>query len=884
MKKSLLHRLVLAPALALAMLALHAAPAPMRLGEAATPKRYELELSVDPNADSHSGHVEIELQLNQPLKQLRLNGYGLNVRRAQLVVGNRKLRARVSMPDKQLLQLAFGESVPPGPARLLLDFTGQISKTEIEGIFRQQDGGNWYAFTQFEAVGARHAFPCFDEPGWKVPWQLSLKVPRDDVAVANTPVVSEKDLGDGTKLVRFAETRPLPSYLLAFGVGPFDVVDGGKVGNVPLRYITPKGRASEARYAREATPAIVQALKGYFGMPYPYEKLDSLVIPLTMTFSAMENAGLITYVSPVMLAKPHEETARFKRHYVAIAAHELSHQWFGNYVTMRWWDDLWLNESFASWMGDKITAQVRPDWHWDLSGVVARSHAMALDRLPSTRQIHQPVESLDDLGNAFDDVTYSKGQAVLTMFEGWLGEARFQKGVQRYLQQHAWGNATAADFIGALAQEDAGVAQAFKSFIEQPGIPRLGVALSCDPTPRLTLKQSRFVPRGIEIKGEQQWEIPNCFSYLDGARTVRTCTLLDLTELHFDSMQAQPGAVCPQWVQANPEGRGYYRPVYWPGGLMSLMEEMSRLSASEAYAGLDDARALIESGDLPAADALRLAARYVGYPRREVVEHTRAIVLSVWELIEPAQRPLLARYIQQTYGPRVAELGATPKAGEGDDAEILRSMLVPLLGDQGDDAALRQQAAVLADAWLRDHRAVPASMVEPALQLAAIDGDAARFERYLDAALREPDMKVRRQLLKALGGFRQPALLARALGLLLDTRLDAREALSVVWGAADSVQNRQAAWQFVTAHFDAIAARLPRDLPGEFPGYFPVCDADARAAMESFFRERIARFDGGTRELAHALERADLCMAAKTAQSGSLSGFLAGYQAQLLPQ
>jgi alanyl aminopeptidase len=388
---------------------------------------------------------------------LRLHAVDLQVPQAWLEQGARRLDAKVRRLDAEAIALGFARPLAAGPARLALRFTGTLQDKAVTGLFRQQDAGRWYAMTQFESTHARLAFPLFDEPGWKVPWTLSLTVPQALTAASNMPVVSETPTGTGWKTVRFAATPPLPSYLLAFAVGEFDVLEAGTTGptsQTPMRFLTPAGRGLDAAYAASVTGPIVERLEAYFGLPHPYPKLDSLAIPVTVNFGAMEHAGLVTYASALLLAPPAEVTQRFQRNCVALAAHELAHPWFGNLVTMAWWDDLWLNEPFASWLGDRITAELMPAWGWDTAVQQSRAQAMRTDRLVSTRRIAEPVRTDDELANGRDSITYEKGQVVLAMFEQWLGPDRFQAGVRRYIARHAWGHATGDDFAAALAAED----------------------------------------------------------------------------------------------------------------------------------------------------------------------------------------------------------------------------------------------------------------------------------------------------------------------------------------------------------------------------------------------------------------------------------------------
>ncbi len=834
--------------------------AAMQLDKSVTPTAYAVELTVNPNRESHIGNVKIDLKLAAATNQIRLSARDLKIGMAELTpAGGHPQRAVVERDSEHTVILRFKRSLPAGTAKLEMAFSGHIESKDTDGLFRQKDGNEWYAFTQFEATGARSAFPCFDEPGWKTPWTLSLRVPQDHVAVANSPMVSETPVEKGWKIVRFAPTKPLPTYLVAFGVGRFDVVDGGSLRDMPIRFITPKGRGPDARYAAEVTASIVDRLERYFGMPYPYEKLDSMVLPLTVGFGAMENAGLITYRSSLMLAAPEFETAHFKRDYVAVAAHELAHQWFGNLVTMKWWDDLWLNESFASWMGDKITDQVKPEWNWGVESAYARANAMQADRLASARKIRQPVTTYHDLGNAFDGITYSKGQAMLTMIESWMGPEKFRDGVRRYMKTHAWGNATAEDFIKAVAGDSPKVAASFRSLIDQPGIPRLDLTSRCDNgNTRLSIKQSRWGG------GNQHWTLPFCYS-ADGAAT--KCEVIETPQTEITL------AGCPIVLDANPGGVGYYRPIYPKGGLMALLDgPIDSKNLNGLLATLDDVQAQFNSGDLPATEALAIAERYAAHPRREVVEQTTEIVEAAERLLEAKQRPAFAALVRKIYGPRLAALGLDEKPGESDDDQMLRANLIRLIGKLGDDPQLAQEATRRARSWLADRKAIAGSLVEPILVAAARHGDASLFDALVKAVRTSKDRAELRRLYQALGSFSDPVRAAAARKLTLAPELDPREAMTILSeGGRDSLLAADT-WAFLQSNFDELAKRLPRDYPAGFPHKVShLCEAGARQELASFMGKRADKYEGGPRDLALALESIDQCLATRKQQSASLA-------------
>ena len=360
----------------LASASLTAAPAGaapnLRLGDSVRPTHYAIDLTIEPGRDTFSGVADIEVDVREPKDTIWLNAIALEIHDA--TIGGKP--ARTVPGNVQVIGLSTGQPIPAGRTRLHIAYDGHISKNSSAGIFQLQEDNRWYVYTQFEPTDARRAFPCFDEPAFKTPWDIALRVPRQLMAVANTSQATESDAGNGMKLVRFATSRPLPSYLVALGVGPFEAVDLGKVGrkSTPMRILVPQGKKDEAKYAAESVPQLFQLLEDYFGMPYPYAKLDSIVMPIGNF--AMENVGLITYGESLLLSKPEHDTINRQRSCAITTAHEMAHQWFGDLVTTAWWDDIWLNEAFATWMESKITGQWKPEWRMEASDVDDRLGAM----------------------------------------------------------------------------------------------------------------------------------------------------------------------------------------------------------------------------------------------------------------------------------------------------------------------------------------------------------------------------------------------------------------------------------------------------------------------------------------------------------------------------
>ena len=868
---------------------------PMRLPGDVVPTAVSLAITLDPAQPTHSGCVEIQLRLQLATRSIRLHAKDVVVQQAWLDSGAQRLPAQVRRLDADNIALQFKRQVPAGAARLVLAFTGKLQDKDVDGLFRRLDPntpgqtGAWYAMTQFESTGARLAFPAFDEPGWKLPWTLTLTVPQALLAVSNMPALpatpdSRDPAPPGWKTVRFAPTPPLPSYLLAFAVGPFEAVDAGHAGSTPLRVITPQGRSADAAYAARNTGAIVERLEAYFGLPHPYPKLDSLALAGVPNYGAMEHPGLVTYGPQYLLAPATEQTPRFERNYTAIAAHELAHQWFGNLVTMAWWDDLWLNESFASWMGDRITHELQPGWGWDTAVQLARRKAMQTDKLLSSRRVAEPVDSDDALASVWDSITYDKGQTVLAMLEHWLGPEPFRAGVQRYLRRHAWGSATAADFSSALAVEHPGLPAALHSLTHQAGIPRVSAQLLCDGgPPQLRLVQSRLLLLGADAataaKTQPLWHLPMLLRTPGGL----TRTLLTSPE----ATVALPDASCPAWVQANAGGLGYYRVAYPPQGLGRLLARAD-LPLAERLSLLDDAQGLSEAGDLPLRELLALAQANAAHPDRRVAEQALAVLLATQRLVAPEQQAAAAARWQAAFGQRARALGWLPRSSDSEDDRLLRRALLPAVANWGDDSALRAQALALAQQWLVDRQSAGPGQggtapttntvtLDPSLRaavlgVAAIHGDGALFNALRSALDSSSQRQERQDLLAALARFRDPTLADRARALLLDPALDIREVRwPLQWAHNQDPLLRDGLLAFVQQHHAALVNRMGRDEPASLPeAVDQACSRSDAERINTVFAPHAARFQGGQRALAQALESVRLCAAWRDQTDGAL--------------
>jgi len=851
------------------------APPELRLPTTVRPIRNEVELTLDPSTEDFTGTIAIELDVTAPTSVLWLNAEELVISSATFTVEGKQLAAR-PVYAKGYVGLVTPSPLAVGYAKLAISYAGKMHRNDGTGIYPAKEGNDWYAFTQFESTDAREAFPCFDEPSFKVPWKLAIRTKQALMALANTPVTSEKDEANGMKLVQFAETKPLPSYLVAFAVGPFETIDAGKTRRgAPIRIIVPRGRTGDAAYPVETTRPLVELLEDYFGSPYPYQKLDMVAVSV-FNAGAMENPGLITFRQELILTKPGEMTLSKQKSFAIVAAHELAHMWFGDYVTLAWWDDTWLNEAFATWMEGKIIDKWKPEWDGQVGMVASKGGVMGNDSLDAARAIRQDIVTADDITNAFDGITYAKGEAVLNMIERHIGPDVFQQGVRGYLAKHKWGNATYQDFVAAMtAAAGNDMRPIFDAFVLQSGVPLVSFELSCKAgaPPSLALAQRRYAPTGSKIDPKRTWQLPICVRWGAGATTGRDCTTLG-TETAELALTAK---TCPDWVLPNEGGLGYYRML--PKGKL-LDQLLARgpkvLTLPERVGLIGDVNALVASGDVQNGVALTLVETLSKDKSRHIVDASIGVVGGIDEMVPDALRPNYERLIKKLYRARAVELGWQSKKGEDDNTKQLRPNLLSLVAGTGKDAELVKQATALAWRWLDDHKAIEPDLVGAVLGIATQYGDQKLFDRlHADAKKAKDDRTERGRMLGAMGGFADPKLVAQAMAIVLTDEFELRESLGLLQGGFADRRTRPAAYKFVTDNFDAIATKLPEPYrPYMAFTFVSLCDDSRKAEIDAFFRPRIEKLDGGPRVMAQALEALSLCSAARKAQTPGVVAFL----------
>jgi alanyl aminopeptidase len=845
----------------------------VRLPRTFLPTGYDARLELDPAKDSFAGTIAITGKLATASSTLWLHGKDLTIRTARARSGAKDIALTVTPRGEDFLEIQAAEQLAAGTWTLAFDYTARFDLVSTTGAFKQTVGDASYVYSQFEAVYARQVFPCFDEPDNKVPWRLTLDVPAKLTAVANAPIASESPLDGGKKRVEFAVSKPLPTYLIAFGVGPFEIVDAGKTRRgTPVRVMTLARRGADAAYAAKTGARIVDLSEDWFGTPYPYEKLDLVTIPLTIGFGAMENAGLITFTESLMLLDGKASKER-QRRWVVVAAHEIAHQWFGNLVTMGFWDDIWLNEGFANWLEAKIADKFDPSWQETYGELETLHHALSADSLVSARKIRQPIATPDDILSVFDGITYNKSASVLNMFEAYVGPTKFQQGVRDYLAARAWGNATFSDFSSAMSKAAGqNLDAAFASFLDHTGAPEITATLTCGRTPTVELLQKRYVPPGSPPATGGPWIVPVCVAYDRDGKRAEACTLLERTT----GTLALEAKACPRWVMPNAEGRGYYRSAYTTQQLTALRDEAwPQLSPVERRALYFDVASSVASGRVSLALSLSFVPRLLAGNDRFTVDAALSTPTGLAPWVPDALRAKYEYWLRTTFGPGAAEVGLATKPTDTLDMEMRRRDLVEAVGWLAREPALVAEAVQLASSW----RDLPQGIRKLVLQI-AVDADAPTFDRIIKDVYMETDRARRNEMFDALAAVRDPARQARALALVIDRKLDIRETIRILQNTTteSGLATSQA---FFRANQRAIVDRLPKEATvggaGTLGALFTrTCRQDKRDEIAAYVTEELSHFPGAKQLVREYIESMDQCIAKRNRLEPELRAWLGG--------
>jgi len=850
----------------------------------AVPEAYQLSFKVDPRQADFAGTTVIKVDLKQASDHLWLHGHDLKVSKVSVTDAAGKAHAAKyveAAPNEGVVRIDFADTLKPQELTLSFDYTAPLNQ-QLQGLYKVSHEGQPYAMTQMEPISARYAFPGFDEPDFKTPFDISLTIPNDEKAVANTKQVKQSPAGDGWKTLTFSTTKPLPTYLVAFGVGPWDIVAGPDISPdayratpLQLRGVAAKGEGHRMRHVLGETPSIIHALEDYYAFGYPWDKLDLLAAP-DFSAGAMENAGLVTFRDWLLLLDP-DSPAQYVRSSFNVNAHELAHQWTGDTVTTAWWNDIWLNEAFATWMQQKVTMKVHPEYRADLDRVRGAQGAMNNDSLVTARKIRQPITGNGDIETAFDSITYQKGASVLGMFEGYVGEDTFRSGMRQYIQEHKFGNATADDLVDSIAKAaDKGedFKQAFKSFLNQPGVPYVQTRLSQkNGQTVLILSQSRYLPVGSKGNASHVWGVPVCVRYgtADGSKV--SCELLEKAQ----GTMVLPGAGATTWVMPNANASGYYRFGMGKDDLARLGEQADHLTDAEQLAYADAVDASFHHGDINAGDLLAALKPLTASRVREVATAPMGGFGWVKQYLArtDAQRTALGAWARSAYLPRMELLGYQRKAGEADGDSLLRSTLANFLAldvkvpevrvallKQG-DAALQRKA----DGSLNLGAADP-DLLDTALGVAVQERGKSAVDALIAELPKTSDPALRNAMLSGLSAVEDPALATQVRNFALNRQVKVGEMSALLRGSRDTRAQRDAMWQWAVDHYDQIVARTGSFAGGRLPGLMGGggCSQEEASRLQAFFKTRAKEVTGAERGLAQTTEQTLLCAALKAKQ------------------
>jgi puromycin-sensitive aminopeptidase len=842
-----------------------------RLARDVLPAEYDLVLDVDPlRGTDYRGEVAIRVRLAGPRRRFELHSADLRISRARVEMADGSRPARPTLdPTRQVLALTLASPVGPGEATLRISFAGRL-RDDLRGLYSATSEGRRYAFTQLEAAEARRFFPCFDEPAMKARFRIAVETDASLAVLSNSPVERTEPLDGGRKRVRFAPTPPLSSYLVALAVGDLRRSRAEPLGTTEIRVWHVPGKERLVDFALEAARECLARLERWFALPYPYAKLDLAAVP-DFEAGAMENAGAVFFRENLLLLDPAAATLAEQKRAAEVICHELAHMWYGDLVTMAWWDDLWLNEAFATWMAFHVVDEWRPEWKMWQDFQHHRSAALRLDALRHTHPIHTDVHTPAEATENFDLITYEKGASVVRMIERYLGPETFQSGVRTYIRRHRESNATAADLWAALA-EAAGepVEPIVRGWIEREGLPLVALARGRSPgRTRLALRQERFTAAGMHgaIRSRAKrasrarprvapWPIPWVGRVAD--EQGRTRLVRHLLNRSRESIDLGRGAT--RFVYGNADEGGFFRPLHDPAGLAALVEDLPRLTAVERMGLVDHQWAFARAGKAKLSSFLRIVESLGDEPEPDVLLAVRAPLAFLEDRLAPeiSEQAIerLRDRVAACFGPAFTELGWDPEAEEPADTRVRRAMLVGLLGEVAAWPPVLTTAGKRFEAYLARRDSLDPNLADPVVALAARTGDGARFDAMLEAFEASATPQERRRFLLGLAEFRDPRLVRRALALCLTPRVPTQDVALVLARLLANPAAREATWAFVKARFSRLRKRMPPMLATRLVEATPALGPGLRRDVAAFFRAH--PLPAGARALEQALERFDL--------------------------
>lgn len=780
-------------------------PSRFRLAPDVRPSRYDVHLVPDLAAGTFRGEVRIDVQLKKARREIVLHAAELTIDHAAIVVGGETLKARaVLQKADEAVKLATAKAIPAGDATLVLKFHGQLNR-HLRGLYAASANGKVYAFTQCETADCRRIMPCFDEPSYKACFRVSVTARDGDTVIANNPVESEQAQGNGQRVVHFTETPPLSTYLFALAIGPLESSPVRMLGGVPIRVWYVPGKGHLAAFGLEAAGESLARLQDYFGTPYPYAKLDLVAAP-DFEAGAMENAGAVFFRETLLLLDPATVSLPERKRAAEVIAHELAHMWYGDLVTMAWWDDLWLNEAFATWMAYKVIDQWKPEWRMWQGFEHDRAAALGLDALANTHPIYAIVRSVAEATENFDLITYEKGAAVVRMIEHYLGADAFRAGVRLYMERHREGNTVARDLWRAL-EEASGqdVTRVAQAWITQTGFPL--VTLDTDKTGALRIRQERFFadPAISAERRKGRWPVPMVLKW-DGQREpVRL--LADKT-----TQTVKPPARAA-WCFGNADGGGFYRVCHATAHQAAMTERLDRaLTGVERMVLVGDQWALVRAGKASVESLLAIADVLGDETDHDVLDGLSSPLATIDDQVlapDSAEQTAFRRWVARRFGPAFAQCGWGGAADESDAIRLRRSALLRIVGGVAEDDGVVAAARSRLDGYLADRTSVEPNLADSVVNLAARDGDAATYDRYRRVVAEARTPQERRRFLLSLAAFRDPKLVQRTLDLALTDEIPTQDVAFIVARLFGNPNGRDAAWKFLTKKWSVLRKRIP---------------------------------------------------------------------------
>ena len=811
----------------------------IRLAPDVRPTQVDLHVEVDPaRSRRFRGELAVALRLAKPRRSVELHAVDLDVSKARVEVGGRTLRGRLrSRAERETVVVELPETLPAGEALLHLAFAGRLS-SDLRGLYAASADGRRYAFTQLEATEARRFFPCFDEPSMKARFRLSVTTGAGNAVVANAPVARERVAG-GRKRVEFETTPPLSTYLVALAVGELEASPAVACGETPIRVWHVPGKGHLTDFALETARETLARLESYFALPYPYRKLDLVAVP-DFEAGAMENAGAVFFRETLLLLDPATATLHEKKRVAEVICHELAHMWYGDLVTMAWWDDLWLNEAFATWMAFHVVDAWRPGWKLWHDFQHHRAAALELDALSSTHPIYVEVHSPAEATANFDLITYEKGASVVRMIERYLGPGPFRRGVRRYIRRHREGNAVAADLWRALSEASGqDVEPIVRAWIEQPGFPLVSVARKDGA---LELRQERFHLRDGRAgrPDRARWPVP--WVGRVGRRTARH--LLTRARERVPVGEGRP-------VYGNADEGGFFRPLHGAAELRELARSLGSLRPVERMGLVGHQWAAVRAGRAGIDGWLELVDAFGRETDPDVLLELRGLLAFIDDQMGT---PAFRDWVVECLGGQLLELGWDPEPGEADATRLRRAAVIGILGEVASWEPVLAAAERRFAAYLEDREAIDANLADPVVALAARRADAQRWGVLREAMEKAATPQERRRFLLGLGCVEEPELVRRTLGLALGEAVLTQDVAFLVVRLLHNPAARERTWAFVQRRWNALRRRMPPMLVNRLIEATPALQSAAhRREVARHFRAHPV--PAGRRALRQALER-----------------------------